>query len=176
MIEKAAKKKILFISAAVALLAVFIGVAFIYGPFISRKVGLRNRIIEERKRNLYLAQIKILKEHVNLYEERLPEQKSLSLLLDEVSRLASESGLEIISIKPEPPEDKGRFIKFSIRLKADLTYHRLGSFLSKFESSKKFIKIENIQLRRVEEAQEEKMGKAFKVSADILVSSIILKD
>lgn len=176
MIEKTVKKKILFISAAVFFLAIFIGVAFIYRPFISKKIFLKNKIVEERKRNLYLAQIKLLKEHVDFYEERLPEQKSVSWLLEEVSRLASENGLNLISIKPEAQEDKGGFIKLPIRIKANLTYHVLGKFLSNLESSKKFIKVENIQLRRVEEVRGDKKDKSFKVSADILVSSIILKD
>ncbi len=177
MIEKTAKKKVLFISSAIAFIAIFIGFSFIHKPFISKKVSLKNRIVEERKRNLYLAQIKLLKERVDFYEKRLPEQKSVSWLLDEVSRIASENGLELLFLKPETPEDQANFIKLPIRIEANSTYHGLGKFLSNLESSKKFIKVENIQLRRVEEeVQGEKRGVSFKVRANILVSSIILKD
>lgn len=177
MIEKTAKKKVLFISTAVAFIAIFIGFSFIYKPFISKKVSLRTRITEERKKNLYLAQIKLLKEHVDFYEKRLLEQKNVSWLLDEISRLASENGLELLSLKPESPEDQTGFIKLPIRIEANLTYHGLSRFLSNLESSKKFIKVENLQLKRIEEVvQEGGKPESFKVRANILVSSIILKD
>lgn len=176
MIEKNAQNKIFFISGSIIFIVIFIGTVFIYKPFILKKEGLKNKIQEETKRNLYLAQIKLIKEHVDLYEKRLPERKSVSWLLEEVSRIASESALELISIKPEGPEERGNFTKLPIRIEAHSTYHELGKFLSQLESSKKFFKIEDLQLKRVEEEGGKDTAKSFKIRANILMSSIILKE
>jgi Tfp pilus assembly protein PilO len=178
--EKEKINKIITVSAMIIITALFIGVIFIYMPFLNRNKSLRANIVEERDRNVLIGKIRALGKHLKVYSQRLPEGRGVSWLLSEVSDMASKEQIEVLSIKPENPEDKGLYTKLYVVMDTISTYHQLGRFMSKLESSKKFLKVESINIKKLDLVEgfnkETSRFKSFDVKSHLVISTVVLKE
>ena len=70
-----------------------------------------------------------------------------SVVINTMSNLAAESGVQVATISPDSEEQYDDFIKlpFNLRLKAS-DYHSLGRFVSKLESHSDIFVVENAQI------------------------------
>lgn len=149
----------LMVSAIVCLVMFYL----VFLPAV-KKFGELSQQIKEKKTNI--ANIKAPEdEYKSLVEEfgvtaskaadlreRLFWQKDISKFLDELTRLASGSDIEFVSLTPEAnpmivPQDKESAAKYSfvrvpITVKMRGGYNSLLDFLKKVEEGKKFIKID----------------------------------
>ena len=92
--------------------------------------------------------------------------------------MASKESIEVSSIKPGPPENLGLYTRFYVILDTVSTYHDLGRFLSRVESHEKFMRVENINIKRLslEEGFEEDKAhfKPFDVKGHIVINTVVL--
>lgn len=181
--KKTEKKKInknVIKSAIIVIITLFIAVVFIYVPFVNKTKSLRSNILQERDRNVLIGKIKALSKHLKVYSKRIPDTRGVSWLLSEVSDMASKENIEISSIKPGTPEDHGAYTKLYVVLDTVSTYHQFGKFISRIESSEKFLRIESVGMKRLELdggfSEEGAQFKAFDVKSNIVVSTIVLKE
>ncbi len=73
----------------------------------------------------------------------------LPALLENLSKLALESGVKILSLKTGATQEAGnthRYATVSIRLSALAGAHELGSFLSKLESNRTYFKVLDLKI------------------------------
>lgn len=178
--EKKRPSRLVIISILIVLITFAIGTLLIYIPFTEKNKSLRAQILEERNRNLLIGEIRAIGKHLKIYEKRLPEGRGVSWLLGEISEMASDKQIEISSIKPGAPEDRGLYTKLYVVMDTISTYHQLGSFLSKVESSKKFLKVESINIKRLDSdasvAFDTERFKFFDVKATIIISAFVFKE
>jgi len=179
--EKDAKKKInkiTVLSIGITLVTIVIALVFIYAPFVNRNKTLRAEILRERERNVLVGKIRALAKHTKFYEERIPEEgRGVSWLLREVSDMATKGQIELSSIKPGDPEQRKQYDRLYITMEIVSTFHQLGDFLSRIESSEKFLRIESIDVERLD-ADKGLFGKSSKfksydVKSNIVVSTLI---
>lgn len=172
--------KIILITSVLIIVTFAIGVVFIYFPFLNKSRSLRNDILTERDRNVLAGKMRALGKHLKVYKERIPKEGSVSWLLNEVSDMAAKENVEISSIKPGAPEDRGQYIKLYVAMDAICTYYQLGRFTSRVESSRKFLRVESVHMKRLdleEEFKDKKAGfEAFDIKANITISTIVLKE
>ncbi|MBU1006301.1 MAG: type 4a pilus biogenesis protein PilO [Candidatus Omnitrophica bacterium] len=158
----------------------FIGVAFIYVPFLNRTKSLREEILLEREKNILVGRIRGLGKHLKVYKKQIPRGRGVSWLISEVSDMASKENIEVSVIKPGIPEDKGLYTKLHVILTTFCTYDQLGKFVSRIESSDNFLKIEGINIKRLDSDEgfdvKGSKFKPFDVKSNIVISTIILKD
>jgi len=156
-----------------------VGILFIYMPFLNKGKSLRADILYERERNLLIGKIRAVGKHLKVYEKRIPEHKGVSWLLSVVSDMASKERIELSSIKPGTPEDRGLYVKLYVTLDTVSTYHQLGEFISRVESSESFLRVEGIDIKRLDlegDFQEDGTGfKPFDAKSHIEISTIVLK-
>ncbi|TRZ48987.1 hypothetical protein D4Q80_02845 [bacterium] len=128
----------------------------------------------EIKKNAALAAISALEKKVGLYKNFL-NKKDLSSIINNISNIANESQIKIISIRPQNEKDQGDYIKYPFSLSITAKdYHQLGLFIAKLESSPDIYIVESIAVRpRAAEARPSKQ--AEKVSAELTLSTVLLK-
>lgn len=173
--------KIIVVSAAIGITTIILGVILILTPFINKNKTLRSEILEERKRNVLIGKIRGFGRHLKAYEKRIPEKgRGVSWLLSEVVDMAAKENMEVSSVKPGTPEDRGLYIKLYVVMDTISTYDQLGRFISRVESYDKFLLVEQISMKRRDlEKDFNKFSSKyspFDVKANIVISTIIFKE
>lgn len=88
---------------------------------------------------LYEAQLKEMNVSLNKLLQQLPKDTEVPALLEEMSRLGKDSGLEIQNIKLQKEVQRDSFIEFPISIKAEGSYHEISSFVSGVSSMERII-------------------------------------
>ncbi|MEK6576863.1 MAG: type 4a pilus biogenesis protein PilO [Nitrospirota bacterium] len=78
--------------------------------------------------------------------DMLPGGDRLSVLLEEITRLARRRRVDFISIRPEGIEDKGSYIELAMKIAIKSRYRELGEYLGMIESLPRTIKIKDIKV------------------------------
>jgi type IV pilus assembly protein PilO len=130
-----------------------------YKTMLTRAKGLRAEITKQEKRLADLKakekQIEIVKkevaeakEELSYYLAFLPDQKEIPGLLENVSRLGSEVGLENILFQPQAEQAHDFYAAVPVRLDLVGSYHQLGIFLDKVSKLDRILKVEDLNLTR----------------------------
>jgi len=172
--------KLVIVNAIILVLVLVIGAVFIYLPFTNKNKMLRADILKERDKNILIGKIKAMSKYLKVYDKIVPKGAGVSWLLGETSNIASKEHVEISSIKPGNSEDYGLYTKLFVIVDVASTYNQLGRFVAGIESSEKFLKVESINIKRMDLDDKFKEGsgkfKAFDVKADIVISAIVSKE
>jgi len=157
-----------------------IAIVSIYRPYLNRHKMLRTQILEERDRNILLGKIRALSKYVKAYSDKLPRGKGVSWLVSEVSDMATKEKIEVLSIKPESPEDNTLYLRLSVVMDFACNYHQLGRFLSRLESSPQFLKVESLNIKRLDTEEgfkeEGSRFKSFDIKGQTRISTFVLKE
>lgn len=178
---KAQPNKIIIISAVMIMATLFIAMVFIVIPFMNKSKALKSAIMQEREKNVLIGKIRAFGKHLKFYEKRIPESgRGVSWLLNEVSGMAAQEQIEVSSIKPGTPEDRGLYIKLYVVMDTVSTYIQLGRFIAKVESHEKFLRVDQITIKRCDLDKDfDKNASRFKpfdVKVNIVISAVIFKE
>lgn len=88
----------------------------------------------------------------------LPDQKEIPGLLDNISQLGAEVGLENILFQPQPEQPHEFYASIPIRLDLVGSYHELGVFLDKISKLNRILKVENLNLTRQKDSSMLQVG------------------
>ena len=154
-ISEKQKKIILIALASIAL--IYIDLAYILKPQIAKLKKVSSELSQSGKAfSQYkkgFAQIQALKNSLSslkdkqgVSENKIFSELELTMLLDDISTKALDSGIKIMQIIPQgtSPDDKEkdlvegaglRLAPLMLRLEISCGYHQLGSFLSRIESN-----------------------------------------
>ncbi|MBU0759992.1 MAG: type 4a pilus biogenesis protein PilO [Candidatus Omnitrophica bacterium] len=173
--------KIIVLSAAIGVVTIIIAMAFVIIPFINKDKMLKSEIMSGREKNVLIGKIRALGRHLKVYEKRIPEPgRGVSWLLGEVSDMAAKERIEVNSTKPGAPEDRGLYVKLYVVMDTVSTYSQLGRFISKVESYEKFLRVEQITVKRLDLDKDFDRNtskfKPFDVKANIMISAVIFKE
>ena len=100
----------------------------------------------------FKKEISKLKKEVGQYETKLPTEKEITSILNQLSALASQEQVKIIGIRElgitrDDAEEKERAYKeVPIEIEMKSGYHQLGRFINKIESSDRLMKIESLEI------------------------------
>jgi len=100
----------------------------------------------------YKKEIANYKDKVEKYERMLPAEQEIPSLLENLSSMARSSGVKIVGITPvQVKENKAKdehiYQETPILISAKSGYHELGSFLASLESSDRFMKVVDIDIK-----------------------------
>lgn len=104
--------------------------------------------IKAAKLEVLIKENEKLLNRVNELKRQLPEEKEISDLLQKVSDLGKDSGLEIKSWKPSPKKTHSSGIVYEIPVSVAVTgtYHNLGYFLGSLTRLDRIVNINNMKL------------------------------
>jgi type IV pilus assembly protein PilO len=132
---------------------------FQYKPQSEKIQGLTREIANQEKRLTELkraaAQTQALEAEIAKSQEEfdrmltlLPDQKEIPGLLDSISRLASQAGLESIYFQPQPEQPKDFYAVIPVRLDLVGTYNQLALFFNAVSRLDRIVKVDNLSLTR----------------------------
>jgi type IV pilus assembly protein PilO len=151
-----------------------------YKPQSEVIAGLEANLSEQEKRLATLkqavARLPALQEELAKAEEDfahlltlLPDQKEIPALLDTISQLGAQVGLENILFQPQPERVHEFYAAIPIRLTLLGNYHKLGAFLDSMSKLNRILKVENLNMTR------QKGGSLLQVDCTILTYRFLEK-
>ncbi len=85
-------------------------------------------------------------ELIAYYERRLPDSPEAPELLEDLKRLALESGLRFTTLKRQETKDRGAYIEIPMSVSMLVDYHGLGDFINRIENADRFAKVDNLNI------------------------------
>ncbi|HTZ10929.1 MAG TPA: type 4a pilus biogenesis protein PilO [Candidatus Margulisiibacteriota bacterium] len=109
--------------------------------------SMRNKKEYEAKKNKEIENINKLEKKISLYKNSLI-RKDPGLIMASINSYAGEAEVNIVSIKPDSEQSHQNYSKlpFDLVISAK-SYHAVGKFISKLESSEDFFIIESVSLK-----------------------------
>jgi Tfp pilus assembly protein PilO len=168
------KNKILNINFAIIVLALIFA-NNIYKKQVSIIETFKQNKDIETKKNGVLGNISQLEKKINAYKNYL-NKKDMSLVMSRINNIAKDSGVKIISFRPQTETDYPVYVKYSFSLAVNFKdYNSLGRFMSKIENSPDVYMVDSINIEPLSQGQEEK-GETNKITVDLVLSTILFKD
>ena len=119
----------------------------VYNPQVEKIKTIEKQIAEEKEKTYILKEIGKIERALNFYRSPASSEEA-TWILDEITRIAKDTGVRIIALEPRASEEQKVYIKLPIKLMVECSYHELGYFLSQIERSKRFLKIDELQAGR----------------------------
>ena len=146
--EDLIKNRVLLIGIGMGLFFLWFAYNKIYKTTVNSVKGINTSISTENANVDILKRLSTLQHTLSDYRGYFAKETDASWLVDKVSKEASNSGLNIISLNPQPLATRRSFVCGSVNLTAGGTFHQLGDFVAKMENSKEFIKIEKLSFKK----------------------------
>ncbi len=103
-----------------------------------------------QKKNAALEDISQLQKKFAVFRASI-NNKDIAIVMGKISDIAKEYGIKILSVRPLPDKDCGTYTAYAFDLNiTSASYHNLGKFISKLESSPDIYYITNLNMARRE--------------------------
>jgi len=108
------------------------------------------------RKSQLLAEIDDIKESLIQYEKKLPREKDIPVLLEELTDIVELADIEFVSIRPQrtsPIEElagkggEGAYLRLPIEVKMHCGFHDLEKFLFRLEQTKRFVKVISFEIK-----------------------------
>ena len=157
---KQEEKKLLAVCVVLTLLVIVATVAVPGLGLLSglRKIASVRLELDERTQELedaknkekYLPQLKEriaqAEDEIEEVERRLPNDKRAPQLFKELNDLASVAKQKYMSMEARPVVEKNAYIEIPLEINLKADYHNLGRYINMIERSKRFAKVDGIDI------------------------------
>ncbi len=165
-----------FITAAFLLGTLLTGFVFIQGPWTTRRQRLSGTLSEELQRRELLLQIGSSSRQLNALEKDLLLQGETPALTSEITRLATDYGLDIESVVPRDEVPLEPYLKLQIEVVATASFRNLLLFLDAAESHRPLLMVEELEMGQPIDLEVLKPEEWARQRVRIVVASIALKE
>lgn len=146
--EDLLQNKVLLIGLAMGLISIWYGYNKIYSP-VTASIKQINADISRENVNIDISRrLSVLQGRLASYKGYFAKETDILWLIDKVSKAAKDAGLEIISLKSQPLVPLRSFLYGTVNLTVRGTFHQLGDFVAKIESSKEFLRVERLSFKK----------------------------
>ena len=142
------------IYAAGIVLTCLIGYNYVYVPHQRQGRLIQAQIAKEQQHQRTQAEVADALQHIERYRKRLPEDADPSWIVQELVPLAQSAGIQLTSITQQPPHTIPQFTRLTVDVQFAASYHQLGAFIDAIERSKRFIRVERMNVARGEPATQ----------------------
>jgi len=163
--EDLIKNRVLLIGIGMGLFSLWFAYNKIYKTTTNSVKEINASISTESANVGILKRLNVLQSTLHGYEGYFVKEADVSWLVDKISKAAGDSGLNIISLTPQPLVSRRLFVYGSVNLAASGTFHQLGDFVANIENFREFVKVEKVSFKKMSEF----------LSADIVISTYFWK-
>jgi Tfp pilus assembly protein PilO len=158
------KNKNMIINLAIVIVAAVFAFNIHKAQTLNTKNLKAQKEIEEKK-NVILVDINKLAKEYSDYNNLLGVN-DIPTLINNIGEIAKGSGIKIVSIKPIARQSQALFIKspFDLTISAE-SYHSIGLFVSKLESSPNIYMIDYIDIKSAKDGAKQILNASIRVSA-----------
>jgi type IV pilus assembly protein PilO len=124
-----------------------------------------------RRLNQFEREVADLERRLDNLRAVLPEQKDVADILRRVQGLATESSLAIQRFTPQEPKQETMYAALPFKIRAEGTYHSLGSFLDRISKFPRIINVSEISIkpRQVQDA-------TASIEAECVATTFVLQE
>ncbi|MFH2144404.1 MAG: type 4a pilus biogenesis protein PilO [Candidatus Omnitrophota bacterium] len=161
-------QKILVLGVGIFLAMLFWGGRWMYGNSVSNLLKIkeeRRRVVLENKVGAKLGELKKIRDNMRVVKES-------SRFLAEIAKMTGKFNLKLVSITALPIEKYEEFIKLTVQLEIDTSYHELGVFISELENCDLFIRINRLDIS----VPEGTIKTTSRINARLSLSTLYLTD
>ncbi|MEA3368799.1 MAG: type 4a pilus biogenesis protein PilO [Candidatus Ratteibacteria bacterium] len=165
-LDKAQLNKLLIIAGFILLL-IFGSFFLIFKPqmksirdYRSRSDSVEKKILKAKEKIVrkpqLLAEIDEIKESLSQYEKKLPREKDIPVLLEELTEIVELAEIEFVSIRPQRTSSieelagkggEGAYLRLPIEIQMRCGFHDLERFLFRLEKTKRFVKVVKLKIK-----------------------------
>ena len=127
-------------------LASFVGYHVIYAPQQRQVRKLRQRVAEEQANQEAQQQAMALLDQLERARKQLAPEPEPSWLVREVTAIGRSAGMDLTTISPQLPQTYQQFIRLTVSLQFDASYHQLGRFIDEIERAPHALRIERVDV------------------------------
>lgn len=127
------EKQVGMVSAGIVLSTLALGWLALQRPYEGRRARLENQIEQESKRTAVLSSLASLSGELRKIQSSLLIQGGTPALTRQITQLASQAGVRIESVLPQPEMTFGPYTRVQVRVVAASTYAQLTAFLQLLE-------------------------------------------
>ena len=113
---------------------------------VTKRISDIDRAIEEGR------------ESIQLIEAKLPSEKDVEVMLEQVWELANENGLSVKSVKSEKPVPAAMYMELPLRVQMDGSFTGLYEFMLALENLDRITRIHQMSLSRPDKAKTTESG------------------
>jgi Tfp pilus assembly protein PilO len=158
----------------VNLIVFVVGVAIAFQVYKNQAASiaaLEQKKEMEIKKNVVLKDIKKQEKIIQFYKDNL-NKEDMGTFIVSVNEIAKQTGVKIVSLKPNPTEDVGVARKSTLALVISSdNYHKLGKFINAIETLPDFYYVDNVSFTRLGVPNEPQ----FTIEAQMVVATIFFK-
>lgn len=92
------------------------------------------------------ANLSLLEARLNSLRGRLPSDKRIAMILDEITGSNTLKRIRVIAVKPLPPEDKGELIRLPFQISVESGFFDFGGYIEMIEGLPRIIIVDNFML------------------------------
>ena len=140
------QRKDILVYVVVLGLAAMIGRNYVYKGALAKAKAFEAQVKEEEKKNEILGFIGILDTKVQNYQKRSMPSQEITYLLDSISTMAQQVGMQLETFNPLTVVHKEEYVELPVKLPLRCQYHKLGEFLSLLESKQELIWVKEVTI------------------------------
>jgi len=115
--------------------------------------------LEEVRKNVANAEVELIK-----LANKIPKDPELASLIVEVQNMATDAGIDLLSIKPSEPAPVGEFNEMKVNISGKGSYVAIIDFLRRTEKAHRALKVTNVDVR-LNEQEYPDLGLSLTMSA-----------
>jgi len=177
MLEKLSKREKRILVSVILITTAGLCYNFLIEPLFMRYRNVNSRIdlikVKLKKSLSFIKDKQKVDAEYMKYEKKLKsrgsDEQDITLILDEIERTASRSGLNITSMRPKPPIHKDHYSRFAVEIETESDMNALMQFIYHIKKSPQMLKIEKLNLN----TRSSQQGVAIRSS--MLISKLIMK-
>lgn len=140
------EKQVGIVSAGILLSALTLGWLAVQQPYEGRRSLLENRIQQESKRTAILSHLASISGELLKIRSALLIQGGTPALTRQVTQLASQAGVRIESVSPQPEMTFGPYTRVQVRVVGACAYAQWVAFLRLLERHEPLLKIDELEV------------------------------
>ncbi|MFA5362343.1 MAG: type 4a pilus biogenesis protein PilO [Candidatus Omnitrophota bacterium] len=145
----------------------------IYGMQNANTAVINGKIKTESSRNAILADISRAEKQMGAIK-KLVNKKDMNSIVGNLQTIARDNSITIVSLKPQSEKPLADYTRYPYNFSITGTYHKIGKFISKLESSPDIYMIENINFRTSTDTKDK--DKKDLLQVDVSISTLKIKD
>jgi Tfp pilus assembly protein PilO len=177
MLKKLSKREKGILVSVTAVTIIGLCYNFLVEPLFMRWRSTNSRIelikVKLKKSLSLIKEKRKVDAEYSTYEKKLKSKGSneqdITLILDEIEKIASRSGLKITSMRPNPPDQKDYYSRFAVKIDTESDMNSLMRFIYDIKNSPQILKIEKLNIN----TRSSQQGVAIRAS--MLISRLVMK-
>lgn len=145
------KNAVILISSLIVFVSLLMAKS-IYQKQTAEIKNIQKDIAEEQQKGTILTRIAVTESIIKRYCQYLPSTKENRWLLGQLSDIADQTEVSLISISPRLPEEGDKYVSLSVDAEIRCDYNQFGNFISKLESLPQLIRLDEVQLTVIRES------------------------